>query len=277
MYAATKEPIDLLPCGNYEDLYQIPDEPLEIPSPCHGVKIEYLSESVLNVYVDDMSMWEREADAPDKNMFRLIGDFKRNGWTWNYKNGKNAFFKLKPGNSKTAKALFISRTASAAHQSYTTWDNAESDFFSWYKNSYNSFIKNDRNLATCPRHTELIDYILKFSDNGELKDTLIRISKGKTLEASISHDPKIVFKTSQDAHWTSFLLKAFSEAKYTLKIISPVISDESIFDELGKANARGVHLQVITPLKNNASFRSNPIFKEYKLPFPFSLTLTANS
>lgn len=241
-----------------------------IPKACDGFTLNGYNPATaeIKILVDDLLSWRRNVQFENKQAFEFINDFVKNGWTWNPSLNDNSFFLFRPGDEKTTHALFIARAALKIQRDYSSW-NVPGAFFSWYDNFYNEFTNIYPALSSCPPSNEFLSYILQTTDNGDLKDFVQNLIRSDAIGVKSNGAEKIEFFSSLENFWEKRLMASFDEARQSIQIISPVIEDDEVFAKLEQANARGVYLQIITPLTESSrsnTFRSDPLFSHYELP-----------
>ena len=272
--AATEDALELLANDDYlktqPQIEKVIKGPPLIPKDCKGftIKGHNPKTSEINLFVEDLLSWGKNGIVENKQAFEFVNDFVKNGWTWNPALNDNSFFLIRPGDKQTTHDLFIARAALKIQQVYSTWD-VPSAFFSWYENFYSEFSSIYPTLDSCPKSNELLTFLLQFTDNGDLKDSVRQLIHSDAVVIKSNGVRKVTFSSSLEDAWEKMIMSSFDEAKQSIQIISPVIEDDEVFARLEQANARGVYLQIITPLKDSPRsnmFKSDPLFSHYKLP-----------
>lgn len=195
------------------------------------------------VKVQDQTLWNcfSTDDLLSQSIYFMI-DFIRNGWLWDITNWKFSHYILLPGDTETAKALFIRKACFELEHVYFKLDTRQ-DAEQWLQEFFASANKSTIN---CPSLDDIITLLLK-SSNSEVHDFA---------RMMISHIPKNpaffkfnkIFYNSTESTWKNCIIDFINTAKSSIQIISPVIESEQIFHVLSEANQRGVYLQIITSL-----------------------------
>lgn len=231
--------------------------------PLEGISATQKDVSIY-VNVKDQKLWDcfETDETPDQSIF-FMRSFIRNGWLWDISGWKFSHYLLQPANEITAKALFISRACFKMEHDYTTLENRE-DAESWLLALFKKFGHDE---LSCPNLDDVLKKMLN-SSNSEVRDFV------RTMTVQESRRPRNInagenFYASNESNWATCITGWIKKAQNSIKIISPVIESDTIFEELEEANHRGVYLQIITSLfDKNGKIKTtgDKQFSSMKLP-----------
>lgn len=215
--------------------------------------------------VRDESLWVGDCRQDDEKAesVRLLRRMTYPGWTCD-RSGR--FYRLVPGDRKTAYQLAIMRGCSLLRRSYAQ-------------------IKTDRDVARiadeyndeCARE---FSSLKKLPDFSEVLNEAVESQDGNVAEIARRFAPRIPaikntgkgsvrFLRSKGRTFQEVIVNAIDAAKSSIMIMSPVLDEDGVFDALERASARGVRdIYVVTQLSEHRSniFKTDPQFVNYELP-----------
>lgn len=218
------------------------------------------------IKVSDDSLWDKtgiaaKADSPEGG---LLGRMVWPGWTCD---SDNSFHLLRPADGKTARRLAVLRGCSMLRNTYENIKSAEE-----LAQAAERFAEETKRgvpgLKTIPSFTEVLEAARR-SQDGDLVDFARRFLPvaRKGLPES-GREPAATFMKSRGKRFHKTLVDAIRGAKRSIRIATPVLDEDGIFEALEDATGRGVEICVATQLPDHRTHRvkTDPQFKDYNLP-----------
>ena len=221
-------------------------------------------DTTIYIAVKDQNLWDcfETDETPDQSIF-FMRSFIRNGWLWDISGWKFSHYILQPANKITARALFISRASFKMEHDYPTLETRE-DAESWLQEFFKNFGCDE---LSCPSLNDVLKKMLN-SPNSEVRD-FVRAMTVPEHRRNLHVNAEEYFYASTESNWRTNITSWLMRARNSIKIISPVIESDTIFEELEEANRRGVYLQIITSLfDKNGKIKTtdDKQFSSLKLP-----------
>ena len=230
--------------------------------------VEYKDEGDLRfVKVTEKGLWRGDVvlDEKNKDAPSFVAQLKQ-GWMCET---DGSFHRLVPWDDRTMHELALQRGLSLLKRSYGyKRESKDKDLVDFLAERFLVDCKRDfPTMKKCPPFEEVLRLAMSSSDS-ELAAWAGKFVGREAVVKKVTR-PEFEFLSSRGSLFHKTVVDAIDSAKNTIRIVSPVLTEEEVLLAIERAKKRGVQdIRVIMPLSEhrNNIFKTDPEFADYRLP-----------